>query len=277
MFTFFKNALYGLIIGVANIIPGVSGGTMAVVLNIYDRLIDAVGTLRKHFKKNLLFLIPIAAGAGIGILLFSTLIKYLLAYYPMPTNFFFLGLVAGSFPMIFRRATSHGFKPTYLIPAVAAFAALVVITFAPSGGQGAVMTQLTPLSAIWLAVCGAVASACMILPGVSGSMVMMILGVYTTILTAISDFNIPLLIPVALGILLGLFGGAKLIAACMDRFFSATYFAIIGLIAGSIVPVLRNAGFSFGLQGLFSLCAFAAGIACTILMSRLQKSLEQKG
>ena len=85
----------GMIVGIANIIPGVSGGTMAVVLNIYDRLIASVSNLRKEFKKSIAFLLPIAIGAGIGIVAFSKLIEFLLIHYPLATNFFFIGLILG--------------------------------------------------------------------------------------------------------------------------------------------------------------------------------------
>ena len=109
---FLLDMLRGAVIGVANVIPGVSGGTMAVVMNVYDKLIGAVSRFRRDWKKNLLILIPIVLGAGIGILAFSSLIKYLLSQYPMAVNFFFMGLIVGSVPMIFRRATSGKFKPS---------------------------------------------------------------------------------------------------------------------------------------------------------------------
>ena len=100
---FILYAIYGCIIGVANIIPGVSGGTMAVILNIYDKLIDSVINIKKHLKESLLFLIPVAVGGGLGIFGFAKLLKYLLEYFPMPTYFFFIGLILGTAPMIFSK------------------------------------------------------------------------------------------------------------------------------------------------------------------------------
>lgn len=109
----------------------------------------------------------------------------------------------------------------------------------------------------------------MIMPGISGSMIMVLLGVYTSVLTAISSFNIPVLVPVALGVLLGVFWGAKLIDWCMKRFEQQTYFAILGLIAGSILPILLNAGYTPGLHTLLSLIALIAGAAIAFWMSRI--------
>ena len=108
--------IFGVIIGVANIIPGVSGGTMAVVLNIYDKLIDSVSNFRKDFKKSIMFLLPIGIGAVLGIVAFSKLIEFLLTNYPLATNFFFIGLILGSIPMIFKRATEDRFRLSSLVP-----------------------------------------------------------------------------------------------------------------------------------------------------------------
>ena len=239
---FLSRMLKGLVVGVANIIPGVSGGTMAVVMGIYDKLIGAVSDLRRDFKNSVIYLFPIGVGALLGILLFSYLIEYLLANFTMPTNIFFLGLILGSIPMIYRRATREKLKKVSLLPFAASFAVI--------------------LSAV-------AAAACMIMPGISGSMIMVLLGVYTSVLTAISSFNIPVLVPVALGVLLGVFWGAKLIDWCMKRFEQQTYFAILGLIAGSILPILLNAGYTPGLHTLLSVVTLAAGAAIAFWMSRM--------
>ena len=191
---FLSRVLKGLVVGVANIIPGVSGGTMAVVMGIYDRLIGAVSDLRRDFKNSLLYLFPIGIGAVLGIVLFSHLIKFLLEGYPMPTNLFFLGLILGSIPMIFRRARKESFQKSSLLPFAVSFAVMLLMTIFQnvSDASSALITTLTPLTAIRLLLSAAVAAACMIMPGISGSMVMVLLGVYTSVLTAISDLNIPL-------------------------------------------------------------------------------------
>ena len=125
---FLSRVLKGLVVGVANIIPGVSGGTMAVVMGIYDRLIGAVSDLRRDFKNSLLYLFPIGIGAVLGIVLFSHLIKFLLEGYPMPTNLFFLGLILGSIPMIFRRARKESFQKSSLLPFAVSFAVMLLMT-----------------------------------------------------------------------------------------------------------------------------------------------------
>ena len=259
---FLSRMLKGLVVGVANIIPGVSGGTMAVVMGIYDKLIGAVSDLRRDFKNSVIYLFPIGVGALLGILLFSYLIEYLLANFTMPTNIFFLGLILGSIPMIYRRATREKLKKVSLLPFAASFAVMIVMTLLQNvtDAGSALITTLDVGSAIRLFLSAVAAAACMI---------MVLLGVYTSVLTAISSFNIPVLVPVALGVLLGVFWGAKLIDWCMKRFEQQTYFAILGLIAGSILPILLNAGYTPGLHTLLSLIALIAGAAIAFWMSRM--------
>ena len=232
---FLSRIVKGLVVGVANIIPGVSGGTMAVVMGIYDKLIGAVSDLRKDFKNSVLYLLPIGIGAVLGIVLFSHLIEFLLRDFTMPTNIFFLGLILGSIPMIYHRAVREKFKKVSLLPFFVSFAIMMVMTLLQnvSDEGSALITTLTVGSAVRLLLSAAVAAACMIMPGISGSMVMVLLGVYTSVLTAISSMNIPILIPVAVGVLIGIFAGAKIIDICMKRYEQQTYFAILGLIAGS--------------------------------------------
>ena len=194
---FLSRVLKGLVVGVANIIPGVSGGTMAVVMGIYDRLIGAVSDLRRDFKNSLLYLFPIGIGAVLGIVLFSHLIKFLLEGYPMPTNLFFLGLILGSIPMIFRRARKESFQKSSLLPFAVSFAVMLLMTIFQnvSDASSALITTLTPLTAIRLLLSAAVAAACMIMPGISGSMVMVLLGIAFSLVPSAMWPSVPKIIP----------------------------------------------------------------------------------
>lgn len=269
---FLSRLLKGLVVGVANIIPGVSGGTMAVVIGIYDKLIGAVSDLRKDFKNSVIYLFPIGVGALLGIVLFSHLIEFLLRDFTMPTNIFFLGLILGSIPMIFKRATQKRFEKVSILPFLVCFAVMMLMTFFQnvSDEGSALITTLTAGTAIRLVLSATVAAACMIMPGISGSMVMVLLGVYTSVLTAISSMNIPVLIPVAIGVLAGILLGAKVINLCLRRYEQQTYFAILGLIAGSILPILLNAGYTPGFQTVLSVITLVAGTAIAFWMGRME-------
>lgn len=268
---FLSRLLKGLIVGVANIIPGVSGGTMAVVIGIYDKLIGAVSDLRKDFKNSVIYLFPIGVGALLGIVLFSHLIEFLLRDFTMPTNIFFLGLILGSIPMIFKRATQKRFEKVSILPFLVSFAVMMLMTFFQnvSDEGSALITTLTAGTAIRLVLSATVAAACMIMPGISGSMVMVLLGVYTSVLTAISSMNIPVLIPVAIGVLAGILLGAKVIHLCLRRYEQQTYFAILGLIAGSILPICLNAGYTPGFQTVLSVITLVAGTAIAFWMGKM--------
>lgn len=262
--------LFGIILGIANIIPGVSGGTMAVLLGIYDKLIGAVSHFRKNIKQNVIFLIPILLGAGTGILALAKLITFLLERYPMQVNFFFAGLILGSVPMIIREANYQSKKLTAgaAIGFIAALAGmLALVFFGPEKDSGSAVTQLDIWLAVQLVIYGAIAAACMIIPGVSGSMMLVIFGVYTTITTAVSELNIMILIPAGIGIVIGLIGGAKLIDICLNRFRKITYFVILGLIAGSLAGVFKESGFEFGLSGFISTVIMIAGAAAAYYLS----------
>lgn len=271
-------AIYGMIVGVANIIPGVSGGTIAVILNIYDRLIGSVTNLRKQFKESMLFLIPFGIGAAAGIFLFSKLLSYLLENFPMPTNFFFIGLIIGGIPMVYKKATETKFKPLSIIPFVIALCGILALTI--FGGSSETAADTTANSAVtlnfgyvlYLIFGGAISAVSMLIPGVSGSMVMMIIGLYTSVLGAISRLDILFLLPVAVGIVIGVFGGAKLIEICLKKAPQATFFAIIGLMVGSLYAVWCNAGVAFNIQLVFAVIALAAGFAISFIFGRERKS-----
>ena len=227
----------GMIIGLANIIPGVSGGTMAVVFGVFDRLIASISNIRKEFKKSILFLLPIGLGAGVAILLLSQGLKWLLDHYYMATNLFFIGVIVGSIPMIFGKSVEGGFKIRNLIPFVVTFAMMIGMMFLSPEGEQVIARSLDVLTFIKLLVFSAIAAISMIIPGLSGSFVMLLLGTYNTVITAIAELNIVMLIPVVIGVAFGILFGPKLINWLIMRFPQATYFAILGFVIGSIPTI----------------------------------------
>ncbi len=261
-----RNLISGIILGIANIIPGVSGGTMAVVLNLYDPLIAACHPRR--WRQNLSFLLTVAAGALTGILLFSRLLAYLLAQHTLATHFFFMGLILGSIPMIYQRAKGgRSWHWWDLIPFLIALGVMLLTVL----GQGAeaqqqVVTQLTPWVFLRLMVVSLISTFAMILPGISGSFMLLVMGSYTTVLTAIGQWNLPILLPVALGVVLGLVVGTQIIRVLLERFTHPTYVAILGLVVGSLFSVYP--GFSWGGEGIVAVVLLLAAAAGAYLFSR---------
>ena len=126
---FLKNLICGACIGIAEAIPGVSGGTVAVLLKIYDELIGSISKLRQQFKKSLVFLVPIVLGMGLGLFGFSHIITYLLEHFPMAVNFFFVGLIIGLVPMLLRRSLDGGFRVSAFWPFVVMLAVMAALAF----------------------------------------------------------------------------------------------------------------------------------------------------
>ena len=276
---FIKHVFYGVAIGISNVIPGLSGGTTAVILNIYDRLIGSISNLRKEPKKSLIFLLPLVLGAGLAILACSNLITYLLERHYMLINFFFIGIIFGSIPMIWKRATKDSFKPWHLIPCAVTFAIMIVTVVGPFAPETeTVITSVTPWVFIQMFFCSALAAVCMIIPGISGSFVMLLFGVYTTVMTAISSFDAFLLLPIALGAGAGILFGAKIIDFFLRRYPQATYFSILGFVLGSgpvlFGKILATNNFRTGLPLAGSIAVLIVGIVIVLVFD--SKWLREK-
>ena len=260
--TFFMDIIKGILIGIANIIPGVSGGTMAVSLGIYDKLISSVSNLLKDWKKSLVTLLPIILGCGIGIVGFTYAIEYLLSHHTFVTCMAFVGLILGGIPILLislkreLAKTSSKIGISGILAFVFLFAVAVFLPMMNAEDEVLKTFHATPGIMAALFFVGIIASATMVIPGVSGSLVMMILGYYYGIintiksfLDALKAFDMPglihgfaLLMPFGIGVLLGIFLIAKLITFLFEKFGIQTYCAILGLIIASPFAIFYNTG-----------------------------------
>ncbi len=260
--TFFMDIIKGILIGIANIIPGVSGGTMAVSLGIYDKLISSISNLLKDWKKSLVTLLPIILGCGIGIVGFTYAIEYLLSHHTFVTCMAFVGLILGGIPILLislkkeLAKTSSKIGISGILAFVFLFAVAVFLPMMNAEDEVLKTFHATPGVMAALFFVGIIASATMVIPGVSGSLVMMILGYYYGIintiksfLDALKAFDMPglihgfaLLMPFGIGVLLGIFLIAKLITFLFEKFGIQTYCAILGLIIASPFAIFYNTG-----------------------------------
>ena len=270
---YFRIFLSGMVIGIANAIPGVSGGTMAVVLNVYDRLIALVSLNLKKILRDLPFALLLVAGAGTAIVLFAKLMSGLFDSYPVPTTWFFMGLIVGSIPFIARRTRGTGSVPVKsVLGTIAVVVMIVTAIFRPDEGAGQAITALDPAVFLFLFLASVAAAAAMIVPGLSGAFVFLMLGAYRTVIRAVSDMNLPILLPVALGAGAGLLAGAALIRFFLARRPDMVYAVILGLVVGSLVPVFPGLPATVP-QGIVSAAVFAGGA----VLSRLFSSTEKEG
>ena len=231
----------GIVIGVANVIPGVSGGTMAVVFGIYDELIGVISFNLKAILGKWKFWLPLAIGMGIGIIAFSKIVTFLFEKFPVQTQYFFAGIVVGSIPLILKR-TSLSLKRENFgnwISALVGLVIMLLMVFINTDSMiSTIQTELTFGLGAKLLLGGALAAFAMIIPGISGSFLMVILGIYSIVIASVSDFNLPIICVVAVGVIIGIFAGAKGVQVLLERFPNQTYGAIFGLVIGSVFAVL---------------------------------------
>ncbi len=376
-----KNLLgifYGAVFGIANVIPGVSGGTMLVAFGCYDKVCGALALDFKEIKKNIKFLIFFAIGAALGIVGFSNIITWFFEKFPTETYMFFIGLILGSIPLIIRNATvNEKFKPVCAVPFLAALALVIGLAVlennsadpAPvmvketgdpyvykvtltnnssqtvaewwiehewdydnvsgitdwaveSGNVKADIKQgladkifgksgdriiapiengeikpgesvsfelrstesaftlipkysytVTPLFIATIMLASLAAAVAMIIPGVSGSFIMVLLGTYATVINAVKEFNFAVLIPTAIGVLLGLIFGAKLIRMLLKKHRLIVFSAILGLCAGSLYAILPD-GFGFNVDTLIGVFVLLIGGAVSFFVGRNTKAEE---
>lgn len=276
----FKNIIKGMMIGIANIMPGVSGGTLAVSMGIYDKLIHCITHILSEFKESMKFLLPIFAGAGIALVALTFVIEALFQYYPIPTNLLFIGLIVGGLPPVVTKVKSHKLSFGHILAGLLFFALVVGMAMMGDNGNRQVTLNLGIVPMIKLVLVGIIAAATMIIPGVSGSMVLLILGYYEPIIQQITAFctavitldmagilhGIAILLPFGIGVLIGILGIAKIIEIIFEKYLVYAYCAIIGLIAASPIAILvcsNFAGFSVSVL-LISIVTFAAGFGIAI-------------
>lgn len=248
-----KNIVFGLIIGFAAIVPGLSGGAIAVSLGIYPVLIGSVLNLRKEFKKSIGFLIPFGISAVVGIFLFGVLMKPLLENFERSIIWLFMGLIAGSVPSFLKEANQKGFKFTFLIPMLIAF------------GVGLALTVLTgyqfPVSAtspIMMFAGGGILAIGALVPGISSSFIMMQMGIYEEVIAAFVTFRFASMLWVALGAVVFFLLTIKLAHMAFEKFHGYAHFAAFGFLLSSMIGVFPGVHhftdillFVFGAAGLY--------------------------
>ena len=376
--------LHGIVFGIANVIPGVSGGTMLVAFGCYDKVCGALALDFKEIKRNIRYLIFFGIGAALGVVGFSNIITWLFEKFPTQTYMFFIGLILGSIPLIIRNATvKEKFKPICALPFLVALGLVVALgvlennstdpmpitvkeTDTPyvyevtvtnnssqtvyewwlepewdyENGSGGIMewwtesgnaemvteqgltdkllgksgnyiiipnalpasdeAQLKPGETftfsfyatdnfiltpkysytvtfpfiITIVLASFAAAVAMIIPGVSGSFIMVLLGTYATVISAVKDFRFSILIPTAVGVLLGLVFGAKLIRLLLKKHRLMVFSAILGMCAGSLYAILPE-GFGLNIDTLIGVFALAIGGFISFIVGKNTKVEEE--
>ena len=252
----------GVVLGVAFVIPGVSGGTLAVLMGIYEELIEAASNFYKSiadFKKYFMYLLPIGLGVVFSVAVFAKLIKFGLDKAPIITILIFLGMIIGGIPALVRnvKGTKTNLKDMTLM-LVGLIIVISMLIFHKSNSN-VVLTNMSITGYITLLLVGAIAAVTMVVPGISGSFTLMLIGYYEPVLKLVNDItsfknlgpNLILMATFMLGVFIGIIFISKLIEWCLKHYKRETYYAIIGFVLSSIISVIYEVSkFPFNLTHL---------------------------
>ena len=289
-----KNVVCGILVGIANIIPGVSGGTIIVILGLFDKLMDAISNVFKlkiSFKErleNLWFIMQVLIGAAIGLVAFAKILNYLFVHFELQTIALFAGLILLSLPML-KKEEMDGKKINILF-FILGILTIGIINYLSPGEEGNIVTyeeliskSLTPVFIGSLILMGVIGGATMIFPGVSGSMVLLVLGWYHMFkgyVAAVTTFDIKILIPlifIALGVGLGIIFSAKLTSFLLKKYKTNTMSFILGLIIMSAIVIfpLKKELYTFG-NIITSVITFILGGGLIILLEKFKEKEIKK-
>ena len=270
------NFLLGIIIGLAFIIPGVSGGTLMVMLNIYDKAIDSVVNFTKSIKKNAIFLSTLAIGAIIGILIFSKVLNYLLINFECPTKLVFVGLIVGGIPATYntimeKKNTKINWFLVLLTLSISIALFIVEKHFINYSIEEQILLGKIPFFGICLA--GLLYASGKIIPGISGSALLMLIGMYNYLINTVANISslnsskLQVLIPFAISFLISAILLFNLINYLLKKHYSTTYSLIFGFVIGSIIYVFPSFNTSI-IQIVISVILSIIAMLLTYFISR---------
>lgn len=246
------NFLKGIVVGMGGIAPGLSGSVLLVIFGLYQKTINAIGTLFKDFKKNLLFLIPLFAGFGVGVLMFSKIVDFLLNNFDMQTRFAFLGLVVGTIPLFYREVKKEGFhKKYYAVMVIAAAVGLCLFYF-----NGNLFPQVTDPNLVQSVFLGVAVAGSSIVPGVDSAVILSSLGLYELYVSSIANLNFSILIPAAFGLGIGVLVISFIMNTLIKKFYTMTFSVIFGLFI-SIIPSVLNESCVLGFNAVSAVSVVA--------------------
>lgn len=231
-----KTTFNGVIIGASMLLPGISGGTMAIMLGIYDKMISAVSQILKTPKQSIIFLLQIAVGGAVGMVAFSNVVLTLIESFYVPMLFLFMGAIVGTVPLLYRKTKAEKFAPTDVIFVAVGLGLLLLLKLVPQGLFD-ITGSLDFMDFLILLLGGFGVSLALVLPGISVSYTFVLLGMYDRFIAALKDLDILFLLPLGLGLIAGIFLTARALEKAMARFARQTYLIISGFVLASVFEI----------------------------------------
>lgn len=259
--------LKGIIVGLGGIAPGLSGSVLLIIFGLYRDTLDALGNLFRNFRKHVLFLLPLVAGMFSGVLLFSKVIDFFLTHYEMPTRFCFLGLILGTLPMVWKEVRKEGFsKGYYSLILLAAAAGTCLFTLNPS-----LFPQVTDPNLLQCICLGVAVAATAIIPGVDPAVFLSTLGFYEMYVRALTEFSLPVLIPMVAGLALGAVGISFVMSLLFRRWYTGTFSVIFGIFLSMVPNMLtESCVLAWDIPSLVSLVVMVLGFALSFYLGDFQ-------
>lgn len=282
VFQWILRVIKGAIIGTGAILPGISGGVLSIVFGIYEKMMAFLSNIRKDFVKNVKFFLPIVIGLGLGVVLLAKLLGIALAssFWGPVTIWFFIGAIIGTLPMLFAEAGEQGRKPYHwVVLAVSTVISVGIMLFAVAAQASENKTGIEP-NFFWWMFSGAVTCLGAILPGMSPSSILMVIGLYKPMSDSIGNLDIPMLIPYIIGGVAVLLLLSKPINWLFQKFHATMYHIILGVVIASTVlvplsPAPEGVVYQYDVKTVI-VCAvtFVIGAVMTVLLGKLEKKVR---
>ncbi len=233
MKSFFYRVLCGFCLGISVFAPGISGSIMAIIMGIYNKLLDIASNPLKKIKKNFMFLLPLGIGAVISLILFILVFSYLFETYEKAVFMLFIGLIVGNLPMVYKEAIKSKFKWHYILGTIVAFAVAFVVGIM-SEGEAQVQGTYENSNLIYIALSGALAGAASLVPGMSVSMILIVMGVYDYLIAAAKAIDIVTIAVVGVAFVLSMILSSRLIKFVFEKYSGMAHFMVLGFLTGSV-------------------------------------------
>ncbi|MCL2890482.1 MAG: DUF368 domain-containing protein [Methanomassiliicoccaceae archaeon] len=278
-----NNFFVGILLGAVTWLPGISAGILAVLFGIYERLVEDVSHLRTKLKEDLRFLITLGCGVVIGIVVMVFVLDYLMNAYFVATMFLFTGLIIGQLPdlmkMTKRGEPVKGSHIVWLSIGFAVMMLLLLLELGPGGtwGENAITGSGILVGILLSFIAGMVFAVSKIIPGISGSTILIALGLWFWLISVMKGFELSYLLPFGIGFVAGILVFAKVMWYILERYHHQVYYFILGLTFGSIILILAISGAADWTDLGIGICAAVLGILISLAFSRIRMPSKSAG
>lgn len=238
-----KNVLIGIVVGIASVLPGVSGGLIAILCGIYERLIEDLSDLRHKLFSDFRFLFTLGSGLVIGMLVCTIVLDYTLTAFKVACTAFFFGLILAQIPEVYSLSgheKGDGVGPTQIVPFLFGLGVIVALMFVDTTNTGVQPDEHTIGNMVMYCICGILLAISKIVPGISGASLLIALGLFDLTISSIAHLDFYFIIPVGIGLVIGVLGFAKIMNHCLKNYRTQTYFVVMGLTIGSLLIIIQE-------------------------------------